>query len=72
MTEQNQSSPTPPPALDDRESTGHPCDDPRLGPRAFLLAIMHDRQFPLATRMDAAARLLPLTEPGRRTTVHHR
>ena len=67
MADANQS-----PSEADPEPTAHPCDAPGLGPRAFLLAIMHDRQFPLATRMDAAARLLPLTEPGRRTTVHHR
>jgi len=54
MVDRNQSSP------EERESTPHPCDAPGLGPRAFLLAVMHDRQFPLAARMDAAARLLRL------------
>src|SRR6516162_376549 len=55
MTDQNQSSPTP-----QREPTAHPCDAPGLGPRAFLLAVMHDRTLALTHRMDAAARLLRL------------
>jgi len=67
MTDKNQSPPTPPPkqnesaqARQDQEPTVHACDDPRLGPRAFLLAVMHDRTLALTHRMDAAARLLRL------------
>jgi len=71
MTDKNQSPPTPPPkqnesaqARQDQEPTVHACDDPRLGPRAFLLAVMHDRTLALTHRMDAAARLLRLFPRG--------
>jgi hypothetical protein len=44
----------------------HPCDAPGLSPIEFLRACMHDTRLPLSVRMDAAARLLPLTESIRR------
>jgi len=40
----------------------HPCDDPSLSALDFLFAVMRDRSFPISVRMDAAARLLPLTK----------
>src|SRR5262249_51536070 len=50
-------------ARQDPEPTVHAYDDPRLGPRAFLLAIMHSPELPIRDRMDAAARLLRLYGP---------
>jgi hypothetical protein len=41
----------------------HPCDAHGLSPKEFLLAIMHDPSLPIQTRVNAAAELLPLTEP---------
>jgi hypothetical protein len=38
----------------------HPYDNPRLGPRGFFLAIMHDTTAPLHVRIDAACKLLEL------------
>jgi len=40
----------------------HAYDNPDLSPIEFLRACMHDTRLPLAMRMDAAAKLLPLTE----------
>jgi len=43
----------------------HAYDDPNLSAIEFLRACMHDQRLPLTTRMDAAAKLLPLTESAR-------
>src|SRR5262245_42443376 len=51
MTDMNPSAKT-------HEPTIHLCDAPGLGPRAFLLAIMHDPQLPIHNRMHAAHKLL--------------
>jgi len=48
----------PSPRSEDPEPTRHECDNPNIGATDFLLAVMHDRQLPLATRIDAAAKLL--------------
>ena len=40
----------------------HACDDPSLSATEFLYAIYRDPTFPLSVRINAAARLLPLTE----------
>jgi hypothetical protein len=45
-----------------RDSTPHACNDPSLSAKDFLYAIYRDPTFPLSVRINAAARLLPLTE----------
>jgi hypothetical protein len=36
----------------------HPYDNPKLMPKEFLLAVMHDKSISLHTRMDVAVQLL--------------
>jgi hypothetical protein len=43
----------------------HQYDDPSINGEQFLLAVMHDRSLPLAIRVDAADRLLPLYQEPR-------
>jgi hypothetical protein len=55
----------------DLEPTVHPCDRPGLGPRAFLLSIMHDprSRSPLAwmqRRGSCASTLKNLSNQGSR------
>jgi hypothetical protein len=40
--------------------TAHAYDAPHIGPRAFLLAVMHDRHAPIRDRIKAASTLLRL------------
>jgi len=49
----------------------HPCDDPSLSPKEFLLAIMRDRAMPLSTRIQAAHDVAPyvLAEPRPTTNI---
>ena len=75
MTEQNQS---PPPRTvasitknPDAEPPSHPCDDPSLDARGFLLAVMHDRTFPLSVRMKAAEGALPYFAPRPNESRHY-
>ena len=46
----------------------HACDAPNLSAKEFLLAVMHDRTLPLATRIKAASALLPFTNSVPRPT----
>jgi hypothetical protein len=40
------------------QTVAHGYDRPQLSPKEFLLAVMHAPNLPLATRMDAAVKLL--------------
>ena len=48
--------------LSEAPGPAHPCDDPSLSATQFLYAIYRDPTFPISVRINAAARLLPLTE----------
>jgi len=48
----------------------HACDATDLSPKEFLFRVMRDRSLPITTRMEAAAKLLPLTESVPRPTTH--
>ena len=53
MADQN-----PSPKAQDPEPTVHAYDNPHLGPRAFLLAVMHSAEVPIRDRIRAASELL--------------
>jgi len=54
------------------EPTAHAYDNPRLGPRDFLLSVMHAPDLPIRDRMTAAsAHLWRTSVRASEAQVHH-
>ena len=55
----------------DAKPPEHACDNPDLNALEFLLAVMHDRTFPLSVRMKAAEGAVPYFTPRAGETRHY-
>jgi hypothetical protein len=55
----------------DADLPSHACDNPDLNALEFLLAVMHDRTFPLSVRMKAAEGAAPYFTPRPGNSRHY-